>query len=55
MCGYFTKVFVYLCKWKSVCLFKKSLFPRDPNDYICFQDPVEDTQKSPEGTFFSPD
>lgn len=45
ICGYFTKVFVYLCKWKSVCLFKKSLFPGDHNDYICFQDPVEHTQK----------
>lgn len=45
MYGYFTKVFVYLCKWKSVCLFKKFIFPGDHNDYVCFQDPVEHTQK----------
>lgn len=44
MCGYFTKVFVYLCEWKSVCLLK-SLFTGDHNDYICFQDPVEHTEK----------
>lgn len=43
MCGYFTNVFLYLYKWKSVYLFKKSLFPGDHN--ICLQDPVEHTQE----------
>lgn len=52
MCGYFTKVFVYLCKWKSMCLFKKSLFPGDHKDYICFQDPVEHTQKVRKEPFY---